>query len=342
MSNGKIVFAAAMALASAAFGAAQPELLGAGTRYATDAYPGFDSEDDMLKPSRKEPRWFSWLNGPAEDNAADQFALANELLAGESWRAARKAFDALVREWPVSPEAPKAQQALAELYLGHYLDYEDAFAEFRYLLDFYSSQCDYEAIAAEMYKTAEMMRDEGKKLLFFRFANTVDVRRAYESLVLRAPGAGFVPDAMLTIASLREDEGELEKAIQVYENLRNLHPASAQAKKALYREAKTRMTLLREREYNRARTRDTIDYLKLALAQNAVSGNERDEMAGWLSEAEAANEEDAFRSAKFYDSRTRTRRSAISAYERFLSEHPASARAPAVRARIAELQEESK
>ena len=45
---------------------------GPGIRYATDAYPGFDSEDELLKPSRKEPRWFGWINGPKKDTAAEQ------------------------------------------------------------------------------------------------------------------------------------------------------------------------------------------------------------------------------------------------------------------------------
>ena len=53
-------------------------------------------------------------------------------------------------------------------------------------------------------------------------------------------------------------------------------------------------------------------------------------------------EEEAYKAAKFYDSRTRTKRSAISAYERFLDEYPASDRAPEVRRRLFELQEEVK
>ena len=46
--------------------------------------------------------------------------------------------------------------------------------------------------------------------------------------------------------------------------------------------------------------------------------------------------------AKFYDSTTRTRRSAITAYERFLAEHPQSERADWVRERLADLKGEDK
>jgi hypothetical protein len=177
---------------------------GAGTRYATDAYPGFDSEDEMVKPSRKEPRLFGWLNGPKKDNASEQLVYCRELLEEESYSKAAKHLDALVREWPTSTEAPEAQMLLAETLFEKLDDLDEAFSEFRYLLDFYSLQCDYNAIADKLYQTAGRMRAEGKSILFFRFRNTVDVRRAFECCVLRAPGAPWTPDAMLTIAELRD------------------------------------------------------------------------------------------------------------------------------------------
>ena len=315
---------------------------GPGVRYATDAYPGFDSEDEIIKPSRKEPRWFGWLNGPAKENPADQLAYAVECEKEESWRAARRAYDALVRAWPTSIEAPTAQKALGDLLLGHYLDYEGAFREYRYLVDFYSSQCDYDAASEMLYKIAGLMRETGKDILYFHFDNTVDVRRAYETVVLRAPGASFAPAAMLVIAELREDEDKPETAVAVYENLRNLHPLSPEADEALYREAKARMVVLRRCEYNRERVRDTIDFYRMAIASGKLSAERRTEVESLLAEAKALIEEEAYKAAVFYDSRTRTKRSAVNAYERFLSEYPASDHAPEVRRRLFELQEESK
>jgi outer membrane protein assembly factor BamD (BamD/ComL family) len=314
---------------------------GPGIRYATDAYPGFDREDEILSPAKKTPRWFGWLNGPEKDTAAEQLKYAEECFRAGSLRAARKGYDALVRSWPASPEAPLAQKALADLYLGSYLEYENAFREYRYLLDFYSAQCDYDAVAAEMYRVAELMREEGKRLLFFRFANTVDVRRAYEALVLRAPGAKFVPEAMLTIAALREDEERYETAVTVYENLRNLHAGTPEAREAAFREAGARMIMLRKYGYNRSRVNDTIDFLKLVLSNGELEADKREEVAKMLEEARMLVEDEAFREAKFYDSRMRTRRSAVNAYEAFLKEYPASVHASEVRLRLSELHEES-
>ncbi len=329
-------------VASAAWAVNQPGVSpGPGVRYATDAYPGFDTEEDAGNPSKKEPRWFAWLTGPKMANAAEQLAWAQECERGESWGAARRGYDALVRYWPTSPEAVKAQKALADLLLEHDLDYEEAFAEYKYLLDFYSLECDYDAIAAQMYKVANLMREEGKRIIFFRFANTVDVRRAYEVVVRRSPGAAFVPEALLTIAALREDEGKYETAVEVYESLRSLYPDSPEAKTALLREARVRMTILEDNGYNRVRVRDTIGYLRLAMRETDRE-DVRKELAEMLARVEGDLEDEAYRAAKFYDSRTRTVRSAVNAYERFLIDYPAGVHADEVRARLAVLKEEMK
>jgi len=309
---------------------------GPGTRYATDAYPGFDREEEIVRPDKKTPRWFAFINGPKMPSASEQLAWARRCAADESWGKARRAYDALVREWPASPEAPLAQRAMADILLEKELDYEEAFAEYRYLLDFFSASCDYQEISTLMYKVAELMRQEGKTIVFFRFKNTVDVRRAYEALVLRSPGASFAPEAMLTIAALREEEGKPENAVTVYENLRNLHPHTPQAKVALHNEARVRMELLRAHGYNRMRTHDTIDFLKLAL-QNDVSEEAGRDFRGWLQEAEDLLEAEAYRAAKFYDSRTRTRRSAINAYQQFITSYPNGPHAEEARIRLGQL-----
>lgn len=311
-----------------------------GARYATDAYPGFDDGDDVVKPERKEPRWLSFITGPSCETASETFAYCQELLKEKCWSKACRQLDALVREWPTAPEAAKAQQLLAETRLDCLGDTEDAFKEYRYLLDFYSLQCDYGAIADKLYAVAGRLKEEGKEVMFIRFANTVDVRRAYEACVLRAPGAKWVPAAMLTIASLREQDGRYEEAKKVYENLRNLYPSSDEAKTALLREATVRMEVLRQHAYNRARCADTLDYMKLAL--KSCRSEDVAAIQSFADEARGLLSEEAYESARFYDSRTRTKRSAVNAYERFLAEYPESVHAEEVRARVAELKGEGK
>ena len=338
----RIHLLAAVALA-AAVAAAQAPGVGPGyngARYATDAFPGFDDDDANVKPERKEPRWFSWFTGPNRSNAADQFSYCQALIRAEDWSKAARQLDALVRNWPTAPEAWQAQQQLAGIQYEKLGDTEDAFKSYRYLLDFYSLQCDYSATADKLYKLAGALKLEGKEVMFVRFANTVDVRRYYEMCVLRAPGAEWVPDAMLTIASLRVDEGRPEEAVKVYENLRNLHPASPEAKKAFLLEASARMDILHERSYNRERCQDTANYMKMAL--RLCRSEDAAAIQGYLEEVENQLAEEAYLAAKFYDSRMRTRESAISAYEGFLENYPKCARADEVRDRLDELKGQQK
>ena len=311
-----------------------------GAHTVTDAFPGFDVEGDAFSPERKEPRWFSFITGPSRDDAPSQLEYCRSLEADESFSKAARQYDALVREWPTSAEAPVAQLRLAEIRETKDLDYEEAFTQYRYMLDFFSMQCDYNAIAAKLYELAGKMREEGKTIIFFRFKNTVDVRRSFESAVLRAPGAPWVPAAMLTIADLREEEGKDEEAVKVYENLRNIHHGSKESAIACFREASARMRLIREYSYNRERCLDTLSFL-----ESAVKTCDRayvETIEGYLSETRSMLEEEAYRSAKFYDGKMRTRRSAINAYDRFLAEFPDGAHAAEARARLEELKGEEK
>ena len=335
--------AALMAVAAATCAASPMDVVSphSGTRYATDAYPGFDDDDEVVTSEKKTPRWFSWINGPSRTNAVEQLEYARSCETNESWSSARKAYDALVREWPESPEAPLAQESLARLFHEKEADYERAFREYKYLVDFYPSKCAFDAVAEKMYGIAKAMREKGTTFMLVRFENKSEARRAFEAVILRAPGAKYAPEAMLAVGEIREAEGEWDKAVLVYENLRSQHGASEEARTALVREGAARMKLLRDHGYNRARCRDTADFLRMALA-SGPSSSARAELERWLQEANGLLDDEAWQAARFYDSKTRTRRSAVEAYERFLAENPASAHAQEARSRLAELKGASK
>ena len=177
--------------------------------------------------------------------------------------------------------------------------------------------------------------------MLMRFDNSVDVRRAYEALVLRAPGEDFVPEAMLVIAQLRLECGELAKAIEVCGNLRNIHPSSPFAEKAFVLEAKIRTRVLEEKEYNRSRGLDTLLFLRQAdtmglSGENAALVKSYEEIV-----CRILDDED-WKAASFYDSITRTRRSARVALEKFIAEHPTSRHLSEAKARLEKMMQEDK
>ena len=63
---------------------------------------------------------------------------------------------------------------------------------------------------------------------------------------------------------------------------------------------------------------------------------------GRYEEAETLLEREAYLGATFYDSPTRTKRSAVNAYERYLVENPDSPHAEEAKARLSELKEGSR
>ena len=306
---------------------------GPGTRYATDAYPGFDGLDDVKTPERREKSW--WF-GVKRDTPAAQYAYAKELEAQGDFKDAAKACDALVREWPSSAEAPQAQLRYVKLLAKELEDYEEAFEQLEYLLDFYSRDCPYLELVEYGYKLVNVMVDKKKSFLGFSFLSNRMVRQHYEAIVRRAPGASYVPEALLKIADLREQDQQYEESVKVYGMLQNKFPLVDEARQAAYLEARARMWLCRRLAYNIPRCRDTESFLTMTL-ERRPDLEQRDELKGWLEELKNYMAEDAYKTARFYDTKQRTRHAARTSWERYLAEYPDSPHAEEVRARIAEL-----
>ena len=343
----RFALAAAFAVAFAGvFAAPQQRVAGSGpgssSQWATDQYPGFDGLDDLPTPEKKDKGWlWQWfgIGKPAQESAATQLEWARKLEAQGDYKGAVKACDALVREWPSSPEAPLAQFAMACILEDKLQEYGDAFEEFAYLLDFYPRNCPFSKVVAEQYKLANLLLDTRRVFLGMSFTGDRELRQCYERIVRRAPGEDYVPAAMLKIADLRERDYDYEEAVKVYATLRNRYAGTVEARKALYLEAKARMWLVRRLAYNLPRCKDTESYLRTAL-RNDPSHPDAEEMRTWLKELREYLAEDAWTRAKFYDSKQRTRHAAIASYEKFLSEHPDSSHADEARERIEKLKQQ--
>ena len=325
LSAGALCAAPGQRIAGSGFGGNSP--------YATDAYPGFDGLDDLPKPERREKSWFLHV---ARDTPAEQFAYAKELAENDDFKKACKMCDALVREWPASPEAPQAQLMFAMLLAKSLEEYDEAFEQIGYLLDFYPRSCAYEELVEYQYKLVNLMLREKKTFLGMSFTSTRVMRQHYEMIVRRAPGAKYVPEAMMKIADLREQDQQYEEAVLVYASVISRFPDSPEARTAAYLQAKARMWLVRRLAYNLPRCRDTVGYLKQTL-KRIPDHPQAEEMKTWLGELMNYMAEDAYVRAKFYDTRQRTKHAAIASYERFLEEYPDSAYAETVSRRIDEL-----
>lgn len=335
----KMAMMAALALLMGASLQAAPEKTVAGAApggsspFATDAYPGFDGLDDIKKPERREKSW--WF-GVKRDTSAEQYTYAKDLESNGDFKGAAKAFDALVREWPSALEAPPSQLRFAKILATKLEDYEEAFIQLEYLFDFYSRDCDYQALIKYGYQLVNTMVDKKKTIFGFSFLSNRLVRQHYESLVRRAPGADFVPEAMLKIAQLRVDEQQYLEAQAVLAALQSKYPLRPEARTAAFREAEVRMWLCRRLAYNQVRCKDSLSYLRF-LMKRYPDLEQMEDVKKWEQELVEYMAEEAYQHAKTYDSRRRTRHAAISAWQTFLKDYPNTSHTEEVKARIAEI-----
>ena len=303
--------------------------------YATDAYPGFEPSEDKEPEFKERSFWYS----VKRETPAEQFDYARDCETNGYHRAALRGYEALVREWPESEVCAEAQRRKAGLLtrLAEEKDdmsyYGDAFAEYDYLLHFYPGLCNYALIADLQYKLANVMLNEKKTFFGVKYASNREKRRRFERVVRLAPGAEWVPDALLTIGDLRVDDGELAEASVVYNSVVTRFPKLRQAREAVFKSCKCNYDLVNENIYNDNRCRNAVNGFKAALARYPDL-NEAELLKLWIQELEKRRDEDAWQRARFYDTRQRSKQTAVAAYESFLKEYPASDHADEARSRI--------
>jgi len=300
------------------------------TGFATDAFPGFDP--DSWNVEQKKPSfWFS----VKRQTPAEQFEYARTLARDGKYNAARKAYEALVREWPETFEAALSQEAIGSLWVTQLDDIYEAFEEYDYLLRFYPGLCKYADVVSIQYKIAEMMYEEQKSKGFFSFTWTSQrsIRRKFERVIRYAPGAPHVPAAMMRVGELRREYGELEEAALAYEGLCNRFPGTEAAEKAAFLRVEILMELVRKHPSNRARKVAAVNAFR-RVVETYPANPRAAEVRSWIEECEKAVEEAAWNDTVFYDTRQRKPGAAIAAYERYIEQYPGSERAAAARARI--------
>ena len=326
--HGMHVLFAAAALCAATAGAVAERPVsadGLDNGYATDAYPGFEPRQNR-EPEFKDK---SWWYSVKRDSPEAQLEYAHAFETNGSYKAAAKAYEALVREWPASAVSAEAQRRKASVLTRMAADdndmslYSDAFDEYEYLMHYFPGLCNYGKIAELQYKIAVHLLDETKSIFGLKYDTNREKRLRFESVVRRAPGGKWVPDAMLTIGDLRVDDNELSEAAAVYDNVVTRFPKSDQAREAAYKACKCRYDLAMRSEYDTSFCRNALNSMKTAV-RRFPDLNEADLVKIWIQELSDKLEEDAWKSAVFYDTRQRTKQAAVAAYERFLSEFPES------------------
>ncbi|MDD2456405.1 MAG: tetratricopeptide repeat protein [Kiritimatiellae bacterium] len=301
--------------------------------YATDSFEGFEAlEQDTRIPQKEKSFWYSVKH----DDPQQQLDHAAQMEACGRFRAARKAYEALVREWPTTPQAAQSQLAIAQL-REKTKKFERAFDEYQYLLTHYAGHCPYDEILDRQFRIANHLLHNNRSMFGWALSGTESIRERFEQIVRNAPRSAIAPEVMLIIGSIRVSAKERREAIAVYDSLLNRFPNSEQAMTAAYLAAQCRHELAVRFNYNETRCREAVAFLK-AILSRIPNHPQKDQLKAWQTELVNLLVEQNYQQAFFYDSRTRNRDAAIAAYRRFLSEFSDSKYARQVRARLSELE----
>jgi outer membrane protein assembly factor BamD len=178
---------------------------------------------------------------------------AEGLEAKGSTKAAIAAYQALVKKWPTSLVAPKAQRKVG-LLLEREGELDKAFTANETYLTKYPKGDDFDAVVESMYKTAKLfLEGQKKKILGVPVGSQLQRSQAmFESIVKKAPFSKWAPLSQFSIGQALEKQGKYPEAIDAYQTCVSRYPNDPIADDALYQVGYVRLRDYREGSYDRA------------------------------------------------------------------------------------------
>lgn len=302
----------------------------------TQAYSQTTVDD---KPRVK--RGVHWYRHPQCKTAPEQMQLALSFYKAGRYRKAANAYQALVYAWPDSPEAPKAQLALAEVQETRQR-FVKAFDEYQYLFEYYPGQFDYQDILSRQFKIANYMMKtpKGSFLFFPGFEAPERALPMYEKIIRNAPAGPQAATAQLNMGIIHELNEEEEEAVTAYEILQNRYNDPDLVAQGAFHEAHCLFKL-----HNlRPNDEDTCNAARAALVQYITtypSHPRVEEARGFLKTLNEKQTQRAYDLARYYQTIARRPKAAIIAYEDFLRKYSGTPLAANAKAQLAILNKET-
>lgn len=296
--------------------------------------------EDYAEPAWKQPGW--WWSA-RKDTPAEQLAYGMEQANAGRLRRARAVFDELVHTWQSSPEAPKAQLALArvEEVRGRK---PKAFRELQYAVLMFPNAIPYdEVVAHQMALVRDMEGELGTG--FLGWGESMDaegVAELYRIVAANAPASELAPECLFRMGEVLAGPAcrKYDLALEPYEMLAARYPTSAFVPVAAHGAARARVLLARKYPRDEKRLIAAANSIASALENHArrLDAESVAELREWRDEIAFAIAHADYERAAFYDTIRRNPQAAAAAYRRFLQLHPGSADAERARERLAKLE----
>jgi outer membrane protein assembly factor BamD len=268
--------------------------------------------------------------------AADQMEVAESSFREKDYFVAQKAAKRVVKRWPLSDYAPRAQYLLARCLEERKMD-ERAFQQYQLLLDKYPKFEDYnEVVERQLMIANRFLSGQWFKLWgYVPIGPSMDrTAKLYEQIVQKAPFHDTVgPQAQMSTGAARENQKNYLKASKAYELAADRYSDRPKvASDALWKAGEANRKQAAEAEYDQGASVRAIetynDFIALFPEDTRVS-QARDNII----ELRAEQARGSFIVAKFYE-KYRRYQSALIYYNEVLIKDPDSPYAPYARERM--------
>lgn len=294
----------------------------------------------VAAPEFKQKGLFT--RSPAKKTPKEQLEYAQELEKSKKYKAATKAYDALIYEWPTAAEAPTAQLGVArtlELREKHL----QAFKEYQYLINNYDVRhlpngVLFTDILNSQFRIANhfLLKIENS-FLGTGSIGADGVAEAFAQIARNAPEWERASECLLRRGLAYETVGRNVEAIFEYEDLVGRYAGTPVANEALYRAAIARYHIAINTPRDEKTLRNTI--VAMSLAMRAAPDHE-------YAEATAKHKktiEDMltallYEKIQYYDKIKSNKKAALISYKSFAKEFPQAKEISIVNKRISELE----
>lgn len=296
--------------------------------------------DDPMEIELKEPSW--WWHNPKKNTPADQLLYAASLERDGDFSGAIDAYDDLVHEWHATPEALKAQLALARLN-ARLQNTKAAYEADIYLLAHFAGRFELEPVLLDAVAQADLLAQQ-EQSRSLRLQTNKSLRENYERIIHFAPRWPRVPELLLKIADLYNDSAEYSSTITVCDRILADWPTDPLVDRvvSVYCAACRAQADVWKNDTGRL-----LHLEKLLAGAQVYRPNhpEREQFKAWEREVYELRRARSYAKAVFYDNPAAySLEAAARAYEGFLKDFPDAPEVPEAKARLealkAQLQEQ--
>ncbi len=266
-------------------------------------------------------------------NSADQMRKAEEYENARDFKRAIVAYRTLVKKWPKSMYAVKAQLKYATLSekVG---DIDRAFEQYGIYISKYPRGEDFDKCVESEFRIAKLFLEGAKQKVFGIpvLASMTRAQQMFEEIVKSAPYSPYAPLSQFNSGVALEKQEKYPEAIQAYEGVLSKYPSESVAADAQYQIGYVLLKEARQGSYDQAdatKAREAFEDFIARYPNSEKVPQARENMASLT----GRQTENTFDIARFYDKK-KDYKAAVIYYNQVIKEQPGSPQSVSAKARI--------